>query len=45
MADEERKLPVELIAAPTIHKRIEVVREQVTLDANLAELYGVETGG
>jgi hypothetical protein len=46
MADEERKLPVELIAAPTIHKRIEVVRErQVMLDANLAELYGVETGG
>jgi hypothetical protein len=32
-------------AAPTIHKRIVVVRErQVMLDANLAELSGVETG-
>jgi len=45
MADEERELAVELIAALIIHKRIVVVRgREVMLDANLAELYGVETG-
>jgi ORF6N domain len=33
-----------LIAAPTIEKRILVVRErQVMLDEDLADLYGVET--
>ncbi|HKF82901.1 MAG TPA: ORF6N domain-containing protein [Solirubrobacterales bacterium] len=36
--------PLELIAAPTIEKRIFVVRKrQVMLDQDLADLYGVET--
>jgi hypothetical protein len=36
--------PLELITAPTIEKRIFVVRKrQVMLDEDLADLYGVET--
>ena len=39
-----RRASLELIAAPTIEKRILVVRErQVMLDEDLADLYGVET--
>jgi ORF6N domain len=37
-------VPLELVVAPTIEKRILVVRErQVMLDEDLADLYGVET--
>ena len=45
MADAAQKeAAVELIAAPAIEKRILVVREQqVMLDEDLADLYGVET--
>jgi hypothetical protein len=45
MADSAQKeATVELIAAPAIEKRILVVREQqVMLDEDLADLYGVET--
>lgn len=40
----ERKMSLELIAAPAIEKRILVVRgRQVMLDEDLADLYGVET--
>ncbi len=40
----EEKGSLELVAAPTIEKRILVVRErQVMLDEDLADLYGVET--
>ncbi len=41
---KEKAVPLELIAAPAIEKRIFVVRErQVMLDEDLADLYGVET--
>lgn len=45
MAEPKAKAgSLELIAAPTIEKRILVVRErQVMLDEDLADLYGVET--
>ncbi len=45
MADSAQKeTAVELIAAPAIEKRILVVRkQQVMLDEDLADLYGVET--
>lgn len=37
-------MPIELVAAPAIEKRILVVRaRQVMLDEDLADLYGVET--
>lgn len=40
----EEPVPLELIAAPAIEKRILVVRgRQVMLDEDLADLYGVET--
>lgn len=41
---KEVAVPLELIAAPAIEKRILVVRDrQVMLDEDLADLYGVET--
>jgi hypothetical protein len=44
-ASAHEEPPVELIAVPTIQKRIVAVRDhQVMLDEDLAELYGVETG-
>ena len=45
MAEPKRKtVSSDLIAAPTIERRIFVVRErQVMLDEDLADLYGVET--
>jgi hypothetical protein len=40
----DRGGPIEVLAGPTIEKRILVVRErQVMLDRDLADLYGVET--
>ncbi|MDQ2630223.1 MAG: ORF6N domain-containing protein [Actinomycetota bacterium] len=44
MAEQGDREPLEMIASPTIEKRIFVIRErQVMLDEDLAELYGVET--
>jgi len=45
MVERGRKTePLELIAAPTIEKRIFLVRKrQVMLDEDLADLYGVGT--
>lgn len=41
---KENAVPLEVIAAPAIEKRIFVVRErQVMLDEDLADLFGVET--
>jgi hypothetical protein len=40
----EETVPLELVVAPAIEKRIFVVRDrQVMLDEDLADLYGVET--
>jgi ORF6N domain len=41
---KENEASPEVIAAPEIEKRIFVIRERrVTLDEDLADLYGVET--
>jgi hypothetical protein len=41
---KEKRVSLELVAAPAIEKRIFVIRErQVMLDEDLADLYGVET--